>query len=313
MNQKAISWFILSLVLSVVLLCGCNGDSGSSSSTDSVADDAPLRDNTPKVLAPKADGKISNGTDIVRIDSSHTGKGYVMVRYTGSNPKVKLQIKAPDGNAYVYLLSKKGEFETFPLSSGDGTYSLSVFENVSGDMYSTAFSQDIKVKLKDEFQPFLHPNQYVWFTKDSKAVAKGKELVAQAHSDLQAVEAIYEYVIGNISYDEEKAKNVSYGYLPEVDETLSSGKGICFDYASLMAAMLRSQGIPTKLEVGYAGEAYHAWISVYVEERGWIDDIIEFDGFSWTLMDPTFAASNDKDALRDYIGNGDNYQLKYSY
>ena len=48
-------------------------------------------------------------------------------------------------------------------------------------------------------------------------------------------------------------------------------KGICFDYAALMTAMLRSQGIPTKLEIGYSGEVYHAWISTYIDEIGWVD------------------------------------------
>ena len=33
-----------------------------------------------------------------------------------------------------------------------------------------------------------------------------------------------------------------------------------------MTGMLRSQGIPSKLVVGYAGTAYHAWISVWTEE-----------------------------------------------
>lgn len=314
MNQKTISSLILLLVLSAIFCCGCGGgDTAALSSESSAADSGPLRDNTPNVLKPKADGSVSHGTDIVKIDASHTDQGYVMVRYSGSNSKVKLQVKTPDGSKYIYLLSQKGDYETFPLSSGSGSYSLTVYENVSGDMYSTAFSQDIQAEIEDEFLPFLYPNQYVWFTKESETVAKGKDLVAKAHSDLQAVEAIYEYVIGNISYDEAKAANVSYGYLPVVDDTLETGKGICFDYAALMAAMLRSQNIPTKLEVGYAGEAYHAWISVYLKEKGWIDDIIEFDGDSWTLMDPTFAASNDKDDLKDYIGDGDHYQVKYSY
>ena len=106
---------------------------------------------------------------------------------------------------------------------------------------------------------------------------------------------------------------MAYGYLPNVDDTLKSGKGICFDYAALMSAMLRSQRIPTKLEVGYAGEVYHAWISVYLTGTGWIDDIIEFDGQSWSLMDPTFAASSSSSGLKKYIGDGSNYVLKYSY
>ena len=77
-------------------------------------------------------------------------------------------------------------------------------------------------------------------------------------------------MINNITYDTKKAETVENGYLPDVDETLETQKGICFDYAALMTSMLRSQGIPTKLQIGYAGKVYHAWISVYLEETGWI-------------------------------------------
>ena len=180
-------------------------------------------------------------------------------------------------------------------------------------MYSIAFAQDIEVNIKDEFTPFLYPNQYVNFTPDSKIIEKGKELAKGAHSDLEVVENIYHYVIKNVAYDYDKASSVSYGYLPVVDETLDTKKGICFDYAALMAAMLRSQGIPTKLGIGYAGEAYHSWISTYVDDKGWIDDIIEFDGTSWELMDPTFAANSDNESLKEAIGDGSNYVLKYTY
>ncbi|MCQ2541968.1 MAG: transglutaminase-like domain-containing protein, partial [Lachnospiraceae bacterium] len=84
-------------------------------------------------------------------------------------------------------------------------------------------------------------------------------------------------------------------------------------YAAVMATMLRSQGIPTRLEVGYAGQAYHAWISTYVSDVGWIDGIIQFNGSSWTLMDPTFAANSDKDAFEQFIGDGNNYVTLYKY
>ena len=98
-----------------------------------------------------------------------------------------------------------------------------------------------------------------------------------------------------------------------MDATLASGKGICFDYASLMTAMLRSQGIPTRLDVGYSGTAYHAWISVYLKESGLVSGIIEFDGKNWTLMDPTLAASNSSKEVKKYIGDGSNYTVKYVY
>ena len=127
------------------------------------------------------------------------------------------------------------------------------------------------------------------------------------------MEKVYDYVTGNIVYDTELAANVPLGYIPDIDSTLERGKGICFDYASLMTALLRTQGIPTKLVVGYSGTAYHAWISVYLQEAGWVDKIIRFDGKSWSLMDPTLAASNHREDVKRYFGDGGNYIAKYFY
>ena len=116
----------------------------------------------------------------------------------------------------------------------------------------------------------------------------------------------------NISY--QKAKTVQSGYLPKVDDTLTTKKGICFDYSALMTTMLRTQNIPTKLVIGYAGSTYHAWISVYTEEQGWIDNAIHFDGQSWKFMDPTFASSGKGDKkITEYITNPSNYIAKFSY
>lgn len=287
--------------------------SGKNSGKNSQQKDLPLRDNTPKVLVPSADGTVTYGSDLVTIDASNTGEGYVMVRYTGNNPKVKLQIQTPDGNKYTYLLSQEKEFETFPLPSGDGSYTLTVYENVVDDKYTVACSQEIDVTVRDEFLPFLYPNQYVSFTADSKTVAMGEDVSEGACTDLDVVTNIYHYVTEHITYDTDKATSVTYGYLPDIDETIATGKGICFDYASVMSSMLRSQRIPTKLEVGYAGEAYHAWISVYLKDTGWVDNVIEFDGKNWSLMDPTFAAGGNNKALKEFIGDGNNYVVKYSY
>ena len=102
-------------------------------------------------------------------------------------------------------------------------------------------------------------------------------------------------------------------YLPDVDETLRSEKGICFDYAALMAAMLRSQKIPTRLEIGYAGTTYHAWISTYITDVGWVNGIIRFDGTDWSLMDPTLASSESSKKLRKFISDGQQFRACYLY
>ena len=299
----------LLIAIFCLLLGGCSGSSSASRKEHS----GPPRDSTPKVLTPSADGVTVYQNDFASIDASNTSQGYVMVKYNGTNEKVKLQITCPDQSCYTYLISDRGAYDTFPLTAGNGSYTLQVLENVAGDTYTVSLTQSINVSIEDEFLPFLYPNQYVNFHADSQAVSKGCDLAKDTYSDLDVVQNIYNYVIKNISYDTEKAQNVSYGYVPDVDDTLSSKKGICFDYAALMTSMLRSQNIPTKLEVGYSGDAYHAWISTYIDDKGWVDDIIQFDGDTWQIMDPTLAATNDSAAVKKYVGDGSHYVVKYTY
>lgn len=237
-----------------------------------------------------------------------------MVKYLGNASKVKLRVKASDNTTNDYNIKNTGNYEVFPLSQGNGSYEIMVCEQLDNDKYAIVSSLSADVRLTNEFGPFLYPNQYVSFTADSQAVKKAEELVKGASTDLDAITSVYNFVIDNITYDTDKAENVKFDYIPSVDDTLKSKKGICFDYASLMGSMLRSQSIPTKIETGYSGEVVHAWISVYTKEEGWIDDLIQFDGKNWSLMDPTFAASGKNNKkIQKYIGDAKNYTTKHTY
>lgn len=265
------------------------------------------------MLLPTASGTLVKTSDKAEIDYSNTADGYVMVRYKASTTKrLKAQVKGPT-TTYTYNLTA-GKWETFPLSDGNGSYQVVVYENISGTKYATVLSLSCTVTLKDEFAPFLRPNQYVDYSNAVNTVAKAKELTAGMTDPLDKVQAVYNYVVKNITYDKQKAATVQSGYLPVLDTVLATKTGICFDYAALMTGMLRSQGVPCKLVVGYAGTAYHAWISVWSEKNGWIDGVIYFDGTSWQRMDPTFASSGKQSAsIMQYIGDGKNYTTKYVY
>ena len=263
---------------------------------------------------PAASGVNVKKNAKAEIDYSNANDGYVMVRFLqNTNKQLRVIITGPSGVKYTYTLKQNGEFEVYPLSDGRGNYTVTAFEQVEGTRYSTANSASFNAALTDEFAPFLRPNQYVNFNQNSAVVRKAAELVAGKTDFMDKVAAIYQFVITNIVYDVELAETVESDYLPDVDRILASGKGICFDYAALMAAMLRSQGIPTKLVIGYTGDVYHAWISVFSKEEGWLDSVIFFDGNEWRLMDPTFAASISSNELSQFIGDGANYTAKFMH
>ncbi len=272
----------------------------------------PLRKQFGTLPVQSATGEKTLGNESVTIDISNVQNGYYYVTYLGSNPKVKLQVTGPDRIKYTYNLTNRPT--CLPVSGGNGAYELSLFENISGDQYATAFKGSFEAALENEFLPFLYPNMYVNFSERSQAVILASSLAEDATCDLEVVSRIYHYVTANITYDTEEAETVAYNYLPDIDEVLETKKGICFDYAALLAGMLRSQSIPTRLQIGYAGSAYHAWISTYIEDIGWIDGMIRFDGQSWSLMDPTFAANqSSSESLKKFIGDGSNYQTLYTY
>ncbi len=274
---------------------------------------AAPEDEAPALLLPEASGGSVKKNSKAEIDYSNVADGYVMARFTASTTKrLKAQVVGPS-TTYNYDLPA-GDWVTFPLSDGNGAYKVMVAENTSGTKYAVVVSVTFTVELTDEFAPFIRPNQYVDYASAPNTVEKAAELTEDITDPLEKVEKVYDYVIDNLTYDKKKAKNVKSGYLPVLDTVLEEQTGICFDYASLMTGMLRSQGVPCKLVVGYAGKAYHAWINVWTEEEGWINGVIYFDGTTWHRMDPTFASSgNSSKSIMEYIGDGSNYTVKYLY
>jgi len=273
----------------------------------------------PIVLMPVASGSKVESNSKAVIDYSNTADGYVMVKWnkeTTSN--LFVQITGPDDVRYQYSILPDGNFNVLPLTGGNGSYTINVLEQTSDGRGALVVGTTVKVTLTDEFAPFLRPNQFVNFDEDSEVVKVAASLVSKEYSFPEKIAAVYNFVTSNIVYDTDFAQSVIDGavssYIPDLDSVLARGKGICFDYAAVMTAMLRSQGIPTKMVFGYADDVYHAWISVYSDETGWIDQVIFFDGESWMLMDPTFAAAaGSASSLQNFIGDGGVYTALLLY
>ena len=166
------------------------------------------------------------------IDESAASNGYVKVSWTaGGSERVKVLIQKSGGTQYQYNLNTDGTAVTLPFSEGSGTYSVGVYKNTEGTKYAAILSADISVNLVSEQTPFLYANQYVDYSPSSAVVAKAAELCSSG-SVIDKVKAVYSFVVQNVSYDTAKAQSIQSGYIPNVDSTLQSGTGICFDYGS---------------------------------------------------------------------------------
>lgn len=99
------------------------------------------------------------------------------------------------------------------------------------------------------------------------------EICKDSSSDKEKVLAIYDWVITNISYDYDA--DPMYQSI-EINRTVTTRKGICFDFANLFTMMCRSQGIPCYSVDGYKKDdenSLHTWNRVYYDENWWNCDV----------------------------------------
>lgn len=212
------------------------------------------------------------------LDVGMTSNGIVGIEYLkneGSRFKV---VVSKDSEKYYYDYSGLKK-EYFPLQCGSGKYEVSIFENLYGATYKLIKSEIIDVNLGFEYNVYLQSVQNVCWNYDMSAISKAAELTNGLELTADKVEAVYNYIIENIDYDYKKINNIDKLYVPDIEEIFNSGKGICYDYSSLLASMLRSQGIPTKLVKGYSDNVngYHAWNEVLIDEE-------------WVIIDTTYDA-----------------------
>lgn len=285
---------------------GCVGQNASSEDKTS----GPSFERTALALAP-FDASMATSSKDALIDASHLSEGYVAVS-ASSDARLKLQVSSGD-MSYYYDLPGNGTAISCPLNMGSGTYEFTVWENSSGNRYA-ALSDTLsyEVELADEFQPFIRPSSYCNYDGESASTQLANELCAGAQNEADVLRAIYTWMTENVTYDEDKAAQLANatGYVPNPDETLEAKSGICFDYASLAAAMLRSQGIPCKIITGNVSpdNIYHAWNMVYIDGT-WVTASISVDQNSWTRIDLTFAAGSGS----PYVGDGVSYTERYTY
>ena len=221
----------------------------------------------------------------LRIDLSNSSEGYFLAALNSANKhKMKMRV-TKGGTTLTYDLNGNADFEVFPFQLGSGFYEIALFENISGKKYAQAGVFGINVNLSREDGAFLYPNQYVNYTPLSKAVEEAEKLCA-GKTELEAYKILCSYMASTFVYDFVKSVTVKPGTLPDIDGCFGKRMGVCQDLSAILCCMLRTQGLPARLIIGYADKQYHAWTLTTIDGKDY-------------FFDPT-AALNAINKVKDY-------------
>lgn len=144
-----------------------------------------------------------------------------------------------------------------------------------------------KIEDGEYIRRYLGATKY-WEVNDDYIKQEAEKLSKDLTTLLDIIKANYKYINEKLEYDQQKAtsENERIG----AKEALQGGASVCMEYADVMIALLRAQGIPSRAAIGYANlkqdkpndQVRHQWVQVWVPDYGWLS------------IDPTFESNNMK-------------------
>ena len=227
----------------------------------------------------------------VKVESLQNKMAEGSVHLIGSTIKEKIKILVTKDKAQTWYEVKldNGKFdEKIWLNSGKGKYTVAIMVNETERKYS--YGPKFAVENIEEVDKYSVPGKYIE-SHDDKIIKLAEEIISDLDSDLEKAQAIHNWVSKNINYDYEKySKHLSSNYDNQYGAliTLESKKGVCFDYAALVAAIGRAAGLQTKMVKGegvnQSFRGYHAWNEIYISEEN-----------RWVKLDATFSSTSGQD------------------
>lgn len=214
------------------------------------------------------------------------------------------EIQLPDKNeVLVEVYSGQTEYGTFQSIITD--YIIAgKFGNNRAFIKSPVYENNKNVYSKEK-----NASEYLFETQDIQSGdieirELAQELTKDINNEYDRVKAVHDWVAENIYYDYDALYSGSYQDM-DARNVLMTKKGVCEGYANLTAALLRSIGIPCRIQGGYAlgidtkkewsasnidtTEENHAWNEVYADGR-------------WIIVDVTWDSQNQYKDGRYIIG-----------
>ena len=278
-------------------------------------------------LTEVANGIYENG--YVRINTNTANKGYIEVQSLDPDAEsIRVVMHADVQDARLgygqwhYNSNQKGKSTLkAALTYGNATYEIDIWTTLSSKVLGITRSTrkarlTVTLNNVSDTGGFLLSTGEVVYSSSMQFIKKADEIAATCSNDFEKVSKIYAWLTSYLDYeiaDEGTALGI---YKCNLDKVYERGYGACYDYAVILAAMLRSQGIPCKVVFGrYTDSDYgHVWNEIYIDSNGSITtDKVDIGGNRWCRLDPTMSHTNSGKHSTDYMNTDRNYVCEFIY
>ena len=236
-----------------------------------------------------------------RIVASDSNPSLIAVSWS-CDARLKMIVRRGTDVPYYYDIPSDGTKTVVPLCAGNGRYGLDLLKSVKGSWVTIA-AVTYRLSASDRALGYTCLASSGWCTWSANGPCRGMAMSILADKSSKRGDTSYRVTdIVNeviacmrkmVKYDERKADSLrgGHGYVPDPDRTLREGRGICSDIASVMVAVLRCIGIPSRLVAGYLlpEKISHAWVEVLIDGK-------------WVTYDPTALMRTTKIASKKQHG-----------
>lgn len=219
--------------------------------------------------------------------------------YSSSASSYTLQVSANDKSSFIRNIPADNSTLRIPLIHGTGTYTLIITEMVNNSVARTVSTHSVQAGgtvqagtttqtaqpstdaaaqsgtsasgwVVDTSDSYLTAVSDINWSENLTSVKKARELCTTSMTEKEKAQAVYNHLVAMLTYNFDIVGKLPSGYTPNMDTTYSTKTGICYDFSSLYAGMMRSVGVKCKLVKGYNSmvDGYHAWNEVYYD-GGW--------------------------------------------
>ena len=187
----------------------------------------------------------------------------------------------------------QGNYGLLSMDSGDAVFDLDPEHPVGRYEATSDIAQPSPSELRtasNDYPPEILLNYLQLPPVDARVVSLAKEITASADSNYDRAASLERYLRTRFGYTLQLPRTVPRD--PVANFLFERKQGHCEYFASAMAIMLRTLGIPSRVVNGFRTGEFNDLTSQYLvrasNAHSWVE--VYFPGYGWISFDPTPAA-----------------------